>query len=170
MKNTLEIDLNYILKLSKKREKENSNFRMFLKGEDSKKLDKIVHPLEQEISSQIDCKECANCCKKLHPALTNEELKVLSGIKNMSVNAFKLKYVEKDPYDQKLYLKHTSCIFLKDKVCSVYEQRPEPCRSYPNIHKSAFSSRSMVMMENYGICPIVFNVIERLKLELNYRY
>lgn len=169
MKNTLETDLNKIFKLSKKREKDNTGFRIFLKGEDSKKVDKIVHQLEKEISHQIDCKECANCCKKLHPALGLDDIKVLSGIKKMSENAFKSKYVEKDPYDQSQYLKHTSCIFLNDKVCSIYEHRPETCRSYPNLHKSDFSSRSLGMMESYAICPIVFNVIERLKLELNYR-
>ena len=48
MKNTLEIDLNKIFKLSKKREKENTDFRIFLKGEDSKKVDKIVFILEYE--------------------------------------------------------------------------------------------------------------------------
>jgi len=61
------------------------------------------------------------------------------------------------------------CIFLNDKSCSVYPDRPKGCRSFPHTHKHGFTSRTIGMIHNYGVCPIVYNVLERLKQALNYR-
>ncbi len=36
--------------------------------------------------------------------------------------------------------------------------------------KDCFDSRTLGIIENFGICPIVFNLIEYLKVELNYKY
>lgn len=53
----LEIDLDKIKKLSEKKDKENWNFRSFLKGYDAtiEEIDSIVHKLYQRISSEINC-------------------------------------------------------------------------------------------------------------------
>jgi Fe-S-cluster containining protein len=169
-RNKVITNLKTIAKLAKKREKENINFRVFLKGQDFKKIDKMVHRLNDLISAKIDCTECANCCKYLHPVLTKNDVERLSAIKNLSETDFKLKYLEKDPYDNDQYLKHTPCIFLNDKLCNIYEDRPETCQFYPHLHKTNFISRSLGAISNYEICPIVFNVIEELKTELNYKY
>jgi len=166
----LETDLKKIAHLSKKRERENTDFRMFLKGEDSSNVDKIVHRLNKEISNRIDCTACGNCCKHLHPALTESEIESLSALKSISVELFKKKYIEEDCIEKEQYFKFIPCIFLDDKICSIYQQRPETCRSYPNLHKSDFTSRSMTALINYEICPIVFNVLEEMKRELNYRF
>ncbi|MDR0866741.1 MAG: YkgJ family cysteine cluster protein [Candidatus Symbiothrix sp.] len=65
--------------------------------------------------------------------------------------------------------KDIPCRYLNGKICSIYEERPNECRSYPNTHKSGFISRTWGMIENYEICPIVFNVMEGLKYELRFR-
>jgi Fe-S-cluster containining protein len=51
-----------------------------------------------------------------------------------------------------------------DGCCNVYAARPDDCRSYPHLHKDDFLSRSVGTIENYRICPIIYNVYERLKL------
>ena len=55
-------DLKKIAQLGKTRERENFKFRSFLKGQDSKRIDRIVHELNEYYSSKIDCTKCGNCC------------------------------------------------------------------------------------------------------------
>jgi len=67
---------------------------------------------------------------------------------------------------EKYNFKELPCPFLKDDRCSNYDYRPKDCRSYPHLHKKDFRSRLWGVVENYSMCPIVFNVYERLQMEL----
>ena len=163
----IEIDLEKIEKLGFLREDQNFEFRTFLKGQDSDKIDKIVHRLNLEISNQIDCTTCGNCCMKLKPCITEQDIKILSQRLNFSPQLVKDDYIEIDEGDQ--YFKNLPCSFLKVKKCTVYNDRPEDCKSFPHLHKKMFISRPWGVIENYSICRIVFNVFERLKTELNYK-
>jgi Fe-S-cluster containining protein len=79
------------------------------------------------------------------------------------------RFVEKDKFEDTKYLKDSPCKYLVDKVCMIYVDRPEDCKSYPHTHKRNFISRTLGMIENYGICPIVYNVYENLKVELRFK-
>lgn len=136
---SLELDIKKIAQIGKQKERENIRFRAFLKGQDSERIDEIVHRLDKEIRTQINCQDFEN------------------------------QFVEIDGFEGIKYLKNTPCIFLKDKSCSIYTDRPEDCKSFPHTHKDDFTARLFVTIENYGICPIVFNVFERLKRELGFR-
>jgi Fe-S-cluster containining protein len=68
-----------------------------------------------------------------------------------------------------MLLKHVPCKFYKDKKCMIYPSRPEICASYPNLHKTEVSERIVGIMNNYAICPIVFNVIEELKVRVGFK-
>lgn len=61
----VEIDLEKIKIIGKQKEDENWRFRSYLKGLDieEEELDKIVHEINNNVTSQIDCTKCANCCK-----------------------------------------------------------------------------------------------------------
>lgn len=162
----LELDLEKIEELVKLREDKNIEFRAFLKGQDPDKIDETVQRINIEISSQIDCTTCGNCCMKLKPFITEQDIKILSQRLNLSQQQVMDDYIEIDEGDQ--YFKNLPCSFLKEKKCTVYNGRPEDCRSFPHLHKEMFISRLWGVIENYSICPIVFNVFERLKTELNY--
>ena len=58
------------------------------------------------------------------------------------------------------------CPFQDGNACSVYDDRPDVCRSFPHLHKKDFVFRLSQVVENCEVCPIVFNVYERLKGEL----
>jgi len=54
----------------------------------------------------------------------------------------------------------TPCPFLKDNLCSVYEDRPAECSGYPYLYKPDFVFRTMGGVERTFTCPIVYQVME----------
>jgi hypothetical protein len=165
----VEIDLEKIKLVGKQKENENWKFRSFLKGLDieAEELDEIVHQINNEVSSQIDCTKCANCCKVFNPALDAEDVAKLSSSMNMRTDDFKTAYLVESKDEIDCYnFNIVPCPFLKGNECINYVNRPKVCESYPHLHKEEFWTRLMGVIQNYSICPIVFNVYERLKKEL----
>jgi Fe-S-cluster containining protein len=165
----IEIDLEKIKLIGKQKEDENWKFRSYLKGLniEEEELDKIVHEINNDVTSQIDCTKCANCCKVFDPILDSEDVVKLSASLNMKVDEFKTSYLIESKEEMDCYnFNKVPCPFLMDNKCSVYPNRPKVCESYPHLHKEEFWTRLMGVVQNYSICPIVFNVYERLKKEL----
>ncbi|MDR1120500.1 MAG: YkgJ family cysteine cluster protein [Dysgonamonadaceae bacterium] len=163
----IETNLSKIKQFAAIRKNENIRFRTFLKGEDGKEIDSIVHRMHKEITAQIDCAACANCCCCLVPNLSKADLNMLSGMENISPEEFQAAYCETDYGD--IYLKDIPCRYLDGKKCSISENRPEQCQTFPNTNKPGFISRLWSMISYYEICPIVFNLMEMLKKELKFR-
>ena len=166
----METDINQIKKLSKQKEDENWEFRSFLKQCDisEKKIDSVAHRLYRKTSSKIDCRICANCCKEIPPVLDEEDIKKLSRGLRVSRAQFKNQYLVRHEEPGKFVFRRKPCPFLKDNSCSHYAYRPKDCISYPHLHKKDFVSRLMDVIQNYSVCPIVFNVYEYLKNEIWY--
>jgi Fe-S-cluster containining protein len=165
------IDLKHIEEMAKEKEEENWAFRSFLKQHDmaGKELDALVHQITDEISSQIDCTKCANCCKQIRPVLDQDDISEFASGLKMAEPEFQEIYLS--PHEEisaKQVFNGLPCPFLTDNRCSNYACRPKDCRSYPHLHKEGFVTRLWGVVENYAICPIVFNVYEQLKAELWY--
>ncbi len=167
----IETDLNIIKKNSEIREEENFEFRSFLKGQDSEKIDKIVHEFYEKVLGHIDCTKCANCCIELETCFQIEEIDRLTEHLNIDKSEFIKQSTKPDQFGDKdkYYLNSKPCKFLTDKKCAVYELRPEECNSYPYLHKDNFNSRLLGVIENYAICPLVYNVYELLKQKMNFK-
>ena len=161
-------DLDIIRQLGEKNENSNYRFRSFLKGRDSSRLDRTVHELFKYYSSKIDCTECGNCCSHLKPIIDNKDIKVLALLTNKTNQEFKKDHIITDE-DGDMHFSDLPCPFLSDKKCTVYDSRPTDCRSYPHLHKKDFLSRLFGIIDNYSICPIVFNVYEDLKYKFHFR-
>ncbi len=85
----------------------------------------------------------------------------------MSPIKFKEQYlVQDDEAPDKFRFNRLPCPFLRCNLCTTYEHRPQDCRSFPHLHMRDFTSRLWEVVENYSICPLVFNVYEYLKKEL----
>ncbi len=146
---------------------ENLFFKKHLRNFKSSIVDEAIHQLNNVISAQIDCTTCANCCKKLEPGLEDHEIEILAMQKDMPAYQFKQKYVAFDGEAQ--FLKTKPCMFLNDCKCSIYTVRPAACAGYPHLDGTDLKYKRS-LWSNYGVCPIVFNVIEALKTELNFTY
>lgn len=144
---------------------DNIFFKKFLRGISSQEADERIHRLSETVSAQVDCMVCANCCKKLEPGLETSEIETLATLKQQAIDEFKQQYVAYD--GEALYLKTKPCMFLNNCACTIYENRPAACSGYPHLNQPDMKFRK-TLWENYSICPIVFNVVEELKLELGF--
>ncbi|MEO5894037.1 MAG: YkgJ family cysteine cluster protein [Ferruginibacter sp.] len=145
-------------------EAENDAFRIFLKQQDKEWIDSIVHRLNDEVTPQIDCTQCGNCCRSLIIGVTGEETVPVANHLQISVASFKQKYIEESEQGE-MVMNTIPCHFLNGTICAVYEHRFEPCRDFPHLHKPNFTSRLFGTLMYYEICPIIFNVVEKLKVE-----
>lgn len=165
----IETDLKYIAKIAKQKDDENWEFRSFLKAHDmdDAELDAIVRRLNEQITAQIDCTECGNCCKQSRPTLDTDDVTRFAIGLEMSVEEFQAKHLRPDEDEAGNYeFTGLPCQFLAHNLCTNYEYRPESCMSFPHLHKDGFRRRLFGMMLNYEICPIIFNVYEQLKIQL----
>lgn len=164
----IEKDLEKIRLLGERNEQQNFKFRSFLKYTDmaSSEIDSMVLEIYDHVRREIDCSECANCCKQFTPLLDEHDIRRFIKKLDMDAAEFKSRYLEeaKADDDKETYqFRELPCPFLLNNRCSNYHNRPRQCRAYPYLHKKDFTSRLLSVIYNYSVCPIVFNVFEHLK-------
>ena len=165
----LEADPKRIQQLAHEREDDNWCFRLFLKGVELEieELDAIAHRHHQAGATQIDCCACGNCCREISPVLSGYDVTRLATGLRVSKPEVIQRYLQPDKEEEDSFtFRDTPCPLLSGNMCTVYEFRPEDCRSFPHLHKEEFVFRLIQAVQNCAVCPIVFHVFERLKDEL----
>lgn len=157
----IETDPAKINQLSQEHDNENWEFRSWLKQNAPDNIDGIVQALSQKYFALIDCKQCANCCRSLHAEFKKTELLSIAKTLGQSIKAFEKQFMSEGSVNP-------PCPMLDGNLCSIYENRPEVCRSYPHLEQRHFTSRLMGVIENVAICPIAFNAFEELKTKLGW--
>lgn len=142
-------------------EDENWALRAFLKEQNWKKVGEIVHKLHRELFKDYDCISCSNCCEVILPLVKKNEIREISHNLGITEDEFKRKYLVKT--DEGLMINNQPCPFLNDNGCEVYEYRPESCKEYPFTEKAEITSRLINLVENCKVCPVVYEIFERLK-------
>lgn len=167
MKNLI-LHLETIRQLATEKENENENFRFFLKEQDGELIDKKVQRLNEWVTEKTDCTSCGNCCKSLLINVTTNEAESLAAHLQTSLETIKERYLDVSP-GGKMVISSIPCHFLQGTKCSIYEKRFEGCREFPHLDRANFTQRLFGTMMYYGTCPIIFNVIELLKEELEFK-
>ncbi len=127
-------------------------------------LDEMVKQIAEPIAAAIDCTECANCCKNLNVYLTPSDVERLSQVIPLDDL---LSYDEAQNQDEWACFTTKPCPLLNGKLCSVYEHRPETCRTYP-VFTPDFRWTIHDILGGVGWCPIIYNVIEQLQQKLDW--
>lgn len=161
-------DLVELEKLADAKLQENTRFRTWLKSQDLSKIEDSIDKIGRVVASNIDCTKCGNCCKALTIVPKSSDIRRLSEGLDLDPYQFKLKYLKKD-HEGDLVFKQRPCPFLKNNMCSVYEHRPDTCRSYPHLEKQHMAGRGWYILNNTRVCPIVYNTYEELKKFWNYK-
>ena len=164
----LQTDPKVVARLALEREDDNWRFRSFLKGValDIEELDTVVHKHYEAVSSQIDCCACGNCCREVLPALHASDLSRLASGLNVSEAEVIDRFLVPGEERRTFTFNNKPCSFLSGNRCTAYVYRPDDSRPFPHLPKNEIVFRLIQAVENISICPIVFNVFERLKDEL----
>ena len=160
-------DLEQIALLASERVEENDRFAQQVKANDPEKMDQLVHELNRSIEKLIDCTSCGNCCKTLMINVSESEADRLSHHLLVSRTSFDDTYLEKGSNGMML-MNTIPCSFLEKDKCTVYDYRFEGCREFPAMHLPDFNKRLFTTLMHYGRCPIIFNIVEQLKDEMNF--
>ncbi len=157
-KNMLE-DLKEKAKLA---ETQNRKLAAKLKRTRPTSLDDTVHQLHNETFEQIDCLQCANCCKTTSPIFQQGDIERIAKSIKMKTATFIDTYLRIDE-DGDYVLTVAPCPFLDtENYCTIYAHRPTACREYPHTNRKRFYQLLDLTIENTKICPATLKIMEEL--------
>lgn len=142
-------------------------FRKFLRSIENKEVrgvDKLTPAASKEVWAEVDCLTCANCCKKMSPTFTTQDIKRIAAHFKQTPEEFRKKWLRKDS-NKDLINKTEPCQFLnlKDNKCSIYAIRPADCAGFPHLTKGRWIDYAHVHKQNIDYCPATFKMVEKIK-------
>src|SRR5215471_13142112 len=164
-------DLVQIRLLGEKKRPENERLRRHMKSFDHS--DRILRRVAEGVEEQIDCLQCANCCRVATARLTERDVERLAKYLRIKPSRFLAEYAETSE-EEGLILRSnskTGCIFLNGNECIVYDARPESCQKFPHVVRGngSIASRMWELIDRACYCPIVYNSLEAFKDEMNFK-
>ena len=152
-----------ILENARKKSSENKKFLDKLKAKKPNDLDLLTNELHDEAFDQIDCLECANCCRTTGPLLLNKDIDRLASELKLKPSIFTEKLVRIDE-DNDYVFSNMPCPFLgSDNYCHVYDARPNACKEFPHTQQRNILQKLKITYQNTLICPAVVLVVDGLK-------
>jgi len=121
----------------------------------------IVAREDATVWRDVNCMECANCCKTMTPTFTKADVKRISAHLDMKPKEF---------MDKWLINKTQPCQFLVDNKCSIYEVRPADCAEFPHHNKKPFDLYNETFKNNLIHCPATLLLVDRLKKVVEKEY
>lgn len=155
--------------IAKAKQDSKANKKLFnaLKKKRKGEVDALFHEAHHEVFQEMDCLECANCCKTTSPIFTQKDIERLSKHLGMNPGQFQAEYLIIDE-DEDFVLHTAPCPFLNldDNKCGVYEHRPKACREYPHTDRKNMLQILDLTHRNTLVCPAVQSVVEKIRNHL----
>ncbi len=148
-----------------KKEKENLRFGSYLKmNADEDVLDQQFLDLHNELYADYDCSKCRNCCKEYSGVIPEEDIPTDASKLGISEDQFKKFFLEWDRSEAQYVTRHQPCDFLQDDgECMLGDCKPDSCKEYPYTDQPERLYSMTNMLANVSVCPVVFEIFERLK-------
>lgn len=133
-----------------------------LKKQKPKILDRAFAEAHEAVFCEIDCLQCAHCCKTTGPLVQEADIDRLAKKLKMKAKTFIDTYLRLDE-EGDWVMQSLPCPFLgPDNHCQVYEVRPKACREYPHTDRGRMHQILKLTERNASACPAVFAISRRL--------
>jgi Fe-S-cluster containining protein len=133
-------------------------------------LPQLVEEEEAKVWNEIDCTQCANCCKTMTPTYNKEDVTRIAAHLRMQPKVFIQKYLKKEPDSKDWVNKEVPCVFLVDDKCSIYSIRPLDCAEFPHHNKKPFDEYTQTFKNNLVHCPATLQLISAIKQRVERDY
>ena len=144
----------------------NKAFFKRIKKSQFRLLDDTIQEIHNDVFEEINCLDCANCCRTLGPRITHKDIERMSQALKIKPSKVIELYLHIDE-DNDYVFKSMPCPFLgTDNYCAIYPARPTACREYPHTNRSRFYQLSQLTIKNSETCPAVFEILNRLRKEI----
>lgn len=154
--------------MARKKDPTRELFKQLKKVKD-RELDSMFHEAHEDVFREIDCLDCANCCKTTSPIFRDRDIDRLSKKLKVRPSQFIDQYLRMDE-DNDYVLQSSPCAFLnEDNTCSVYDDRPAACREYPHTDRKKMSQILDLTYRNTKVCPAVEHIVEKIRKRLQER-
>ncbi|SFE67452.1 YkgJ family cysteine cluster protein [Thermophagus xiamenensis] len=151
--------------ISRNQSEENKAFLKRLGRRKPKNLDEVVHRLHEETFQEVNCLECANCCKTTSPIVIDRDIDRIAKHLKMKPSELITQYLRLDEEGDYVF-RQAPCPFLMgDNYCMIYEVRPRACREYPHTNRKRFHQILNLTWRNTLVCPAVLDIVNGLKKE-----
>jgi hypothetical protein len=152
-----------IIQEAKDRRKEVKKMMSRIKQAKPSEVNALAAELHDEVFDEIDCLKCGNCCRTTGPLFTQKDIERLAKRFRIRPGEFIEQYLRLDE-EGDYVLQSVPCPFLgEDNYCSVYEDRPKACRTYPHTDHKMFHKITNLTAKNTRICPAAYLVVQRMR-------
>jgi len=149
-------------KRHQKQKKAHKKFVQKLKQHKGKRLNDFGNKVHDEVFSEVDCLNCANCCSSIPPIVNKADSARIAKLLGLKESEFTKKYLTQDD-DGDQVMNASPCPFLlENNHCFIYEHRPRACREYPHTDDFQFANNLNLHAINGQYCPGVFHILERM--------
>ncbi len=125
-----------------------------------------MQDLHEQAFQEIDCLTCANCCRTTSPIITDRDIDRMAKALRRKPGDLIQEFMRLDE-DGDYVFRSAPCPFLQsDNCCSIYEDRPNACRTYPHTDRKKFHQLADLTYKNSFICPAVQRILEQLEEKL----
>lgn len=127
-----------------------------------KNLDDTFHELHDEAFQNIDCLDCANCCKTTSPIFYDKDVERMAAHFKVKPATFYNEYLKTDEDGDQVF-KSSPCPFLQeDNKCMAYEFRPKACREFPHTNRKRMHQILDITAKNTRLCPAVADLVAKM--------
>lgn len=133
-------------------------------------MHKVVAETDRTVWADVNCMECANCCKTMTPTFRKSDVVRISAHLGMKPKEFIDRWLIKEEDTGDWVNKTQPCQFLVKNKCSIYEVRPRDCAEFPHHNKKPFDLYNDTFVNNLVHCPATLTLVERLEKKVKEEY
>lgn len=130
----------------------------------------LVAQADAAVWNEINCTECANCCKTMTPTFRTADITRISKHLGITSKEFKDRWLYKEEESGDWVNTTQPCQFLDGNKCSIYDVRPLDCAEFPHHNKKPFDIYNDTFKTNIVHCPATLSLVDRLKKAVEKEY